>query len=74
MEIHRNFAAFLPRLITACGREAEKIMLPMQPGDVPVTYADTSKLERETGFRPATPLRTGVERFVRWFEDWKKTI
>ncbi|MDD7442978.1 MAG: SDR family NAD(P)-dependent oxidoreductase [Sutterellaceae bacterium] len=65
---------FISEVERACGREAEKTMLPMQPGDVPVTYADTTKLERETGFRPATPLRTGVERFVRWFEGWKKTI
>ena len=40
----------------------------MQPGDVPVTYADTSALEQDFGFKPATPLRTGLRNFARWYK------
>ena len=47
--------------------EAHKKLVPMQPGDVPVTYADTSALERDYGFRPSTPLREGLRRFARWY-------
>jgi len=42
----------------------------MQPGDVAVTYADTSELERDFGFRPDTPLREGLRRFARWYADF----
>lgn len=42
----------------------------MQPGDVPVTYADTSPLERDFGFKPATPLREGLRRFARWYREF----
>ena len=48
--------------------EAHKELVPMQPGDVPVTYADTSALERDFGFKPATPLRTGLRNFARWYK------
>lgn len=47
--------------------EAHKRLVPMQSGDVPVTYADTSALERDFGFRPATPLREGLRRFAQWY-------
>ncbi|MBR1576412.1 MAG: NAD-dependent epimerase/dehydratase family protein [Bacteroidales bacterium] len=50
--------------------EAHKELVPMQAGDVPVTYADTSALEREFGFRPSTPLREGLRRFARWYKDF----
>ncbi|MCI7638338.1 MAG: NAD-dependent epimerase/dehydratase family protein [Clostridiales bacterium] len=50
--------------------EAHKKLVPMQPGDVPVTYADTSPLERDFGFRPATPLRTGLRNFARWYKEF----
>jgi len=52
------------------GRRAEKVYLPMQPGDVPATYADVSDLERDFGFRPSTPLAEGVRRFVRWYQEF----
>ena len=42
----------------------------MQPGDVPVTYADTSALERDFGFRPNTTLRQGLRSFARWYKDF----
>ena len=50
--------------------EAHKELVPMQPGDVPVTYADTSPLERDFGFRPATPLRTGLRSFAQWYKEF----
>ncbi len=50
--------------------ESHKKLVPMQPGDVPVTYADTSPLERDFGFKPATPLRDGLRAFARWYHDF----
>lgn len=50
--------------------EAHKKLVPMQPGDVPVTYADTSALERDFGFKPATPLRTGLRNFAQWYKEF----
>lgn len=50
--------------------EAHKELVPMQPGDVPVTYADTSALERDFGFHPSTPLRKGLRNFARWYKQF----
>ena len=50
--------------------EAHKELVPMQPGDVPVTYADTSALERDFGFRPNTPLREGLRKFAQWYKEF----
>lgn len=50
--------------------EAHKELVPMQPGDVPVTYADTSALERDFGFKPSTPLREGLRKFAGWYKDF----
>ena len=50
--------------------EAHKKLVPMQPGDVPVTFADTSALERDFGFRPHTPLREGLRKFAEWYKDY----
>lgn len=50
--------------------DAHKELVPMQPGDVPVTYADTDPLERDFGFKPATPLRTGLRNFARWYKEF----
>ena len=52
--------------------DAHKELVPMQPGDVPVTYADTSALERDFGFKPATPLREGLRNFARWYKEFYK--
>lgn len=49
--------------------EAHKELVPMQPGDVPVTYADTTPLERDFGFRPSTPLREGLRNFAQWYKN-----
>lgn len=50
--------------------EAHKKLVPMQPGDVPVTYADTSALERDFGFKPSTSLREGLRRFAEWYKEF----
>lgn len=54
----------------AIGREAKKEFLPMQPGDVYQTYADSSALGAATGFKPNTPLQTGIDRTVAWFKEY----
>lgn len=50
--------------------EAHKELVPMQPGDVPITYADTSALERDFGFKPSTSLRTGLRKFAEWYKEF----
>ena len=50
--------------------ESHKELVPMQPGDVPVTYADTTPLEQDFGFRPSTPLRQGLQAFARWYAGY----
>lgn len=52
--------------------DARMELVPMQPGDVPVTYADTSALERDFGFKPSTSLRDGLRAFVRWYKEYYK--
>ncbi len=50
--------------------EAHKALVPMQPGDVPVTFADTTPLERDFGFKPSTPLREGLRKFAEWYKEF----
>lgn len=50
--------------------EAHKELVPMQPGDVPITYADTSALERDFGFKPSTSLRNGLRKFAEWYKEF----
>jgi UDP-glucuronate 4-epimerase len=58
-------------LVEKCvGREAQKNLLPMQPGDVPATFADIDALVRDTGFAPSTPIEEGVSRFVDWYRAY----
>jgi UDP-glucuronate 4-epimerase len=52
--------------------EAEKELLPMQPGDVYKTYADVSELERDFGFKPSTSLEEGLDQFAKWYKDYYK--
>ena len=52
--------------------EAHKELVPMQPGDVSVTYADISALEKDFGFRPNTSLREGLRKFAEWYKDYYK--
>jgi len=54
------------------GIKAQKNLLPLQAGDVPATYADVEDLERDVGFKPATPLEVGIPRFVQWFREYYK--
>ena len=54
------------------GRTATKEMLPMQPGDVPATYADIDDLARDIGFRPSTTIEVGIKRFAKWYRDYHK--
>ena len=61
---------YIAAIETACGREAEKIMHPMQPGDVPATWADTGLLHDLTGYTPQMDVRDGVQRFVDWYRDY----
>ncbi|MGM9738261.1 MAG: NAD-dependent epimerase/dehydratase family protein [Candidatus Cryptobacteroides sp.] len=60
---------FINELESALGLEARKVMMPMQPGDVYETYADTSRLEAEYGYRPETSLHDGIRKFVEWFRS-----
>jgi UDP-glucuronate 4-epimerase len=55
------------------GMKAEMTMLPMQPGDVPATYADVDDLTRDTGFRPQTSIEDGISRFVDWYRGYHGT-
>jgi UDP-glucuronate 4-epimerase len=64
----------LPYLIEvlekALGKAAQKNLLPMQPGDVPATYADVDDLIRDVHFKPDTPIEVGIQRFVNWYQDY----
>jgi UDP-glucuronate 4-epimerase len=61
---------FIEVLEKALGRKAEKKLLPLQPGDVPATYADIEDLTRAVGFTPATPIEEGIPRFVKWYREF----
>ena len=61
---------FIAAIEAACGREAQKTMLPMQPGDVPATWADTALLTTLTGYAPKIDVTEGIARFVVWYRDY----
>ncbi|MBW4657266.1 MAG: NAD-dependent epimerase [Drouetiella hepatica Uher 2000/2452] len=61
---------FIEVVEQALGKEAQKNFLPMQPGDVPTTYADVDDLMRDVGFKPSTTIEEGIDRFVRWYRDY----
>ena len=61
---------FITALERALGRTAIKELMPMQPGDVVATWADTTSLERLTGYRPTTSVETGITRFVEWYREY----
>jgi UDP-glucuronate 4-epimerase len=65
---------YIQALETALGREAQKNYLPMQPGDVQVTNSDTIELDAWVGFKPSTPVNTGVPRFVDWYKKYHNLI
>jgi UDP-glucuronate 4-epimerase len=66
-----QLSRFIQAIETACGKEAEKIMLGMQPGDVERTYADTSRLENIVGYKPQTEIEDGIKRFVDWYKAYR---
>jgi len=63
---------FIETIENALGKVAQKNMLPMQDGDVVSTYADTSALEKEFGYKPATELTVGVKKFINWYKKFYK--
>lgn len=65
-----HLLTFIETLEKCLGKEAIKNLLPMQPGDVPDTYADVSDLEHDLGYKPATLLEDGVRNFVEWYKDF----
>ena len=62
--------SFIEALEESLGKTAVKNLLPMQPGDVPATYADTSDLERDLGYKPRTPVALGIANFVKWYREF----
>jgi UDP-glucuronate 4-epimerase len=64
---------FIAAIEEALGMPAKKNLLPLQAGDVPATYANVDALRDWTGFTPATPIRTGVQRFIAWYRDYYRT-
>jgi len=67
-----NLLDFIHLLEQSIGREAQKLLLPIQPGDVPATYADIEEAERDFGFRPATTIAEGIPKFVAWYRDYHR--
>lgn len=61
---------FIEVLEKALGKKAEKNLLPIQPGDVPATYADIDDLTKDVGFKPSTPIEVGISRFVEWYREF----
>jgi UDP-glucuronate 4-epimerase len=64
-----NLMEFIETLEKAIGKPAKKMFLPMQPGDVYQTYADTSKLERDFGYKPTTSISEGIRKFIQWYQS-----
>lgn len=65
---------FISEIESALGLKAEKVMLPMQPGDVYMTNADTTKLETEIGYKPRVTLHEGITRFIEWYKSEKNPL
>jgi UDP-glucuronate 4-epimerase len=64
-----KLAEYIEALEAALGRKATQELLPLQDGDVPDSFADVSEMVRTLGFRPATPVKVGIENFVRWYRN-----
>lgn len=67
-----HLLTYIETLENALGKKAEKELLPLQPGDVPDTFADVEALVKDTGYRPTTTIETGVNNFVEWYRDYYK--
>jgi UDP-glucuronate 4-epimerase len=61
---------FIEVLEQSLGKKAEKKLMPLQPGDVPATYADIDDLSNDVGFKPTTPVEVGIPRFVKWYREF----
>jgi len=61
---------FIEVIEAAMGQTVTKNLLPMQPGDVPSTYADVDELMKDVGFKPVTPIEEGINHFVKWYRDY----
>ena len=61
---------FIEIIETCLGKKAQKNLLPLQPGDVPATYADVDDLMRDVGFKPATPIDQGIAKFIEWYRSY----
>jgi UDP-glucuronate 4-epimerase len=61
---------FIKTIEEILGKEAKKEFLDLQPGDVPATYADVDDLIKDVGFKPSTPIETGIKHFVAWFKEY----
>jgi UDP-glucuronate 4-epimerase len=65
-----ELATFIDAIESACGKKAQKIFLPMQDGDVPITFADTAALNGAIQFAPSENIYSGIDRFVRWYREY----
>jgi UDP-glucuronate 4-epimerase len=63
---------YIAEIEKCIGRKAELNLLPMQPGDVPDTYADVEALMEDVGYKPDTPINVGVSRFIEWYREFYK--
>ena len=63
---------FIEAIEDTLGMKAEKNLLPIQPGDVPATFADVDDLIKDVGFKPATPIEEGIRKFVEWYKEWSE--
>jgi len=61
---------FISAIESACGKKAKENLLPMQPGDVPATYADVDELIKDIAFKPSTSIEEGMMKFVEWFKGY----
>jgi len=62
--------AFVEAIEKAIGKKAMKDYLPLQPGDVPATYANVNDLIKDTGFKPSTPIEVGINSFIKWYKEY----
>ena len=67
-----ELSTFIKEIENTLGKEAEKQYMDLQPGDVPATYADVDDLMKDVGFKPATPLSTGIKNFIEWYKTYYK--
>ena len=68
--LFRSLLDFIQILEEKIGKKAKMVFLPMQPGDVKITYADITDLQKDVGFSPSTALEKGLESFVNWYKEY----